>query len=277
MNLISCFRLYYARGNFSGYYKNFALTAIMFKSSEGEVNEMEADLPVTGNNGYSYCIVVADMSSVIIRNCKLTGGRHVISGTGGGLWEKEECGGRGHAGYPSELEVDGGVYKGTERTKAINENIGTLDSHGLIEKMTIRNCTIYGGINLGGNNVLIDNVTVYADQKRILNIGSDVQGNADWGNYTIRNSKFIGDKNSSTSLIYGKANVKSLRLENVDVKNLASSSYLFDFRNFGPLQLFVDSVKVEGRPNRPLIISRRKQKILLQNSDLDKKSVKWIN
>ena len=277
MNFITCFRLYYAKGNISGYYKNFALTAVMFKSSDGVVHEMEADLPVSDNNGYSHCVEVADMSSVVIRNSKLTGGRHVISGVGGGLWEKEESGGRGHAGYPSELEVNGGIYKGMLRANNITEHNATLDSHGLVENMIIKNCTIYGGINLGANKVLVDSVTIYTNEKRILNVGSDVNENADWGEYIIQNSRFVAEERSTISLIYGKANVKSLVLKNIDVQNISGNSYLLDFRYFSPQKITIDNLRIRNKPTRPLIIGLRKGKFSIRDSDVDVETIKWIN
>jgi hypothetical protein len=277
MNFITCFRLYYAKGKISGKYKNFALTAVMFKSSEGVVEEMEAELPVNDNNGYSHCIEVADMSSVKIKNCRLSGGRHVISGVGGGLWEKEESGGKGHAGYPSVLEVDGGTYKGVIKANNITEHNATIDSHGIVERMVIKNCTIYGGINLGANFVLVDNVTIYTDHKRILNVGSDVEANAEWGNYIISNCVFIGESGSTISLIYAKANVESLTLKNIMVKNMSEKSYLIDFRYFTPRRLEIDKVKLDRIQNRSIIITHKKQKIKIVDSDFDLKYVKWMD
>lgn len=275
MNFITCFRLYYAKGIMSGYYKNFALTAIMFKSSAGEVNEMEADLPVDDNNGYSHCIEVADMSSVTIKNCRLTGGRHVISGVGGGLWEQEECGGRGHAGYPSVLEINGGTYRGMLRANNITEHNATLDSHGLVERMTIKNCTIYGGINLGANHVTADNVTIYTDSKRILNVGSDVDADADWGDYIIKNSRFTGDGRSTISFIYGKANIRSLTLENIEVDGLPAKTYLFDFRYFAPHKLNIAGVIIKNKPQQLLMITKNKNGIQISDSDINMQDIKF--
>lgn len=279
MNFITCFRFYYARGIVSGYFKNFALTAIMFKSSWGTVEGMEAELPVNENNGYSYCIQVADMSDVRIIKCRLSGGRHVVSGGGGGLWEKEESGGKGHAGYPSVLEVNGGIYKGNPIVHTINEHIGTLDSHGLVERMVIRNCTVYGGINLGANYVTVDSCIIYADKKRILNVGSDVLPGTDWGHYTIRNCRFIGDPATNHSLIYGKANVKELVLEQVEVEDLRKGVYLADLRYFTPGATTFNRIRFKNSAQRQdnLILKLKNGNLRIDKSELTMAAVKELD
>jgi hypothetical protein len=273
MNFISCFRMYYAEGFISGYYKNFALTAIMFKSSQGEVNNMEAELPVTDNNGYSYCIMAGDMSAVNIKNCTLSGGRHVITGGGGGLWELEESGGKGHAAYPCVLTVDGGVYTGSKNVVNINADNATIDSHGVVEKMTIKNCTIYGGINLGANFVIVDNVTLYADTKRAFNVGSDVLPGSDWGNYTISNVKIIWDANNNNSVFFSKANVKELSLDNVSVNNLSPQTIIMDFRNNSPKKIYINKLSSKQIRSANFLKINRSSKVDITNSNLPGKNI----
>jgi len=275
MNFLTCFRLYYAKGRFSGYYKNFSLTAVMFKSSFGIVEDMETYLPVTKNNGYSYGIEVSDMSDVLIKNCKLTGGRHVITSGGGGLWKKEESGGNGAAGYPATVVIDGGVYTGTNNIPDINENNSTIDSHGLAFKMVIRNSTIYGGVNLGANHVLIDNCVIYADSKRILNIGSDVIPFADWGHYTIKNSTFIADKRSEiSSLILCKGAVNFLKLDNITIKQFRIDNILADFVNFVPKYAEFSRVSfIDFKTSKFLIATRKNGIIKIVDSDFSYEKV----
>jgi hypothetical protein len=274
MNFITCFRIFYAHANMSGYYQNFALTAIMYKSSEGTVKDMAADLPVTENNGYSHCIQVGDMSDVTIMNCHLTGGRHVVSGIGGGLWKGEECGGKGNAGFPSRMVVDGGVYAGTKNIASIPADIGTVDSHGLIAEMQIRNCTIYGGINLGANQAIIENVKIYTDGKRAFNVGSDVRPGSDWGHYLIRRC-VIYAQGANTALLISKADIKELKLEQIKVIG-SNSVALMDFRYNSPRLVEVQHVEAPGMTATHLILSRTGGKLNLINPGFSEQRVKRI-
>jgi hypothetical protein len=278
MNFTTCFRLFYAKGNISGHFKNFAHTSIMFKSSFGNVRNMQADLPVNVNNGYSYCIEVSDMSDVKIYNCSLSGGRHVITSGGGGLWKKEESGGSGAAGYPSFVFIDGGIYKGTKGVNDINSNNATIDSHGLTETMTIQNALIYGGVNLGANYVTIKNTTIYSDDKRLLNVGSDVVANADWGHYFIQNCTFVADTpNETGSLILCKGGINSLFLENILLVNLKPNIYLMDGHQFSPKRTVFKNVTFKSStPQENLIISKPGVIISIKNSDFQHKNIKKI-
>lgn len=274
MNFISCFRLLYAHALISGYYKNFALTAVMFKSSGGEVVEMEADLPVTSNNGYSHCIQVGDLSFITIRNCRLTGGRHVISGIGGGLWKKEDCGGQGNVGYPSVMVVDGGVYRGSSHVQDIGADIGTVDSHGVVEWMIVRNCSIYGGVNLGANHVLIENVKIYCDGKRAFNIGSDVQPGSHWGNYTIRNVE-IYPNNNLYALFISKSDVQAVKLEKVRVIGSANIP-IMDFRSASPHCVEIKRMEAKGMIADHLLLLPSKSQLFLENPGFEPGRVKRI-
>lgn len=277
MNFLTCIRLYYAKADISGYYKNFALTAIMYKSSEGVVNEMEADLPITGNNGYSHCVEIADMSYVVVRNSRLSGGRHVISGCAGGLWEKEECGGKGHAGYPSVMIVDGGIYKGSNNVPGINADNATLDSHGVVDSMMIKNCTVYGGINLGSDYADISDVTIYTDQKRAFNVGSDVQPGSSWGNYNIRNVNIYTDAESKIPVFISKADVRNISLMNVQVDNLPPGAALMDFRYNAPKKIDITDSKVNNGARDNMILINQGAIINIKKSNLTEKSIKRMN
>ncbi len=270
MNFITCFRIFYAKAIISGNFKNFCHTAVMFKSSFGEVRNMRADLPVTSNNGYSYCIEVSDMSNVKIYNCTLSGGRHVITSGGGGLWKKEESGGFGPAGYPSFVLIDGGIYKGTKGVNDINANNATIDSHGLTQEMIIRNATIYGGVNLGANNVTIENSTIFCDEKRLFNVGSDVVADADWGHYFIRNCTLVADtQNETGSLILCKGGINFLHLENIILKNLKRGLYVMDLGEFSPKRTIFKNFKLKSsNPQDQLIAGDSNGNIEIFNSDL---------
>jgi hypothetical protein len=278
MNFTTCFRLFYAKGNISGHFKNFAHTSIMFKSSFGNVRNMQADLPVNVNNGYSYCIEVSDMSDVKIYNCSLSGGRHVITSGGGGLWKKEESGGSGAAGYPSFVFIDGGIYKGTKGVNDINSNNATIDSHGLTETMTIQNALIYGGVNLGANYVTIKNTTIYSDDKRLLNVGSDVVANADWGHYFIQNCTFVADTpNETGSLILCKGGINSLFLENILLVNLKPNIYLMDGHQFSPKRTVFKNIKLKScKPQENLIIVDPGANIAIYQSDFHYTNIKKL-
>ncbi len=274
MNFITCFRIFYANATISGYYKNFALTAIMYKSSDGVVENMRADLPVNMNNGYSHCIEIADMSDVIVKNCKLSGGRHVVSGTAGGLWEKAESGGQGHAGYPSELIVDGGIYKGTEHVNDIASDIGTLDAHGVVQKMTIRNCTIYGGINLGANYMLIENVIIFPLTKHAFNVGSDVKPGSLWGHYQIKNVTIKTDNDYPTPIFYSKSDIEIVHVTYLDIKRFSENALLMDFRYNSPKKVYLSNINVEGLKNNKILIKSLKRAIFqIKNSDFNETSI----
>jgi hypothetical protein len=277
MNFITCFRLYYAKANISGYYKNFALTAIMYKSSFGEVNQMEAELPLTDNNGYSHCVEIADMSDVTVKNCKLTGGRHVISGVGGGLWKKDECGGSGAAGYPSVFTVDGGIYRGVKGVNNITPDNATIDAHGLVENMIIKNCTVYGGINLGSKEATVTNVTIYCDEKRIFNVGSDVDADAVWGNYKISNCTFYADGNSNVSLIYAKANIQKIEFRDITVSGISDKAVFMDFKYFTPQEILISNNKFKGKvPSGNYILYKGKPRITISSSSFNLSNTKKV-
>ncbi len=274
MNFMTCFKLQYAEGNISGYYRNFALSAIMFSSSQGVVNNMEADLPVTDNNGYSYCIVTNDMSDITIKNCSLTGGRHVISGGGGGLWRLSESNGSGgNVAYPSIISIDGGLYKGSKNVLNINADNATIDSHGVIEKMVIKNCTIYGGVNLGANFVEVENVTVYADSKRAFNVGSDVLPGSDWGIYKISNVKIIWDKANKNSMFLSKADVIEIALDNVVISNISIETLLMDFALEAPKKIFINRLCTGLVAPLKAMRINKKSHLVISNSKISKESI----
>lgn len=278
MNMLACFRLYYAKGLIGGYYKNFALTAIMFKSSEGVVNEMKADLPVTRNNGYSHCIEIADMSDVTVKNCTLSGGRHVVSGGGGGLWEKEECGQqKGHAGYPSVMLIDGGVYRGSDSVEGISADIATLDAHGVVEKMTIKNCTVYGGINLGARVANISNVIIYPGNKRAFNIGNDVSPGSVWGDYTIENVTIHNKAASKIPIFSSKSDVSIVKLRNVDVDNLADGSLLMDFRYNSPKHIDITTTRIKNGGTGYSIVTNATSVIKIDSGNLKENNIRRLN
>lgn len=272
MNLICCLRMYYARGNISGYYRNFALAAVMFKSSEGMVSDMEAELPVNDNNGYSYCIMAGDMSDVKIKNCTLLGGRHVITGGGGGLWKLEESGGKGNAAYPSVLYVDGGLYKGSKNVLNINADIATIDAHGVVERMTIKNCTVYGGINLGANFEEVENVIIYSDSKRAFNVGSDVLPGSDWGNYKISNVKIIWDAVNGNSVFKSKSDIRAITLTDVSFENLTDKTLVMDFSNNSPKKLRINKLSSKLNPQRFIKINKGSD-VEITNSTITRKNI----
>ncbi len=243
MNFVGCLQVVYAKAIISGYYENFALAAISLRSSWGRFDNVKTNLPVTQNNGYSIGISIADMSEGFVTNCNLSGGRHNVSGTGGGLWRKSESGGPGEAaGYPSVLEINGGTYTGIKNVNGISEDNGTIDSHGNVYKMTVKNCIIYGGMNLGADYAFIDNVTVYTDSKRAFNFGSDVQPGSDWGHYRISNSKIIVDKGNIKSVMLTKSDVNEISLSHVSISGLDENSLLADFRYPGPKKLDISEL-----------------------------------
>lgn len=273
MNFISCFRIYYARVQLSGYYKNFALTALMLKSSEGTVEGMEAELPVTANNGYSHCIQVGDLSEIQIRNCRLSGGRHVISGVGGGLWRLEDIGKSGAAGYPSCLSVEGGVYTGSRGVASIPADIGTVDSHGLIDEMRISNCTIYGGINLGANRVWVTQVTLYTDGKRAFNVGSDVAPGSDWGHYYLSHIRIIAA--DPYPLLLGKSDIKELVLDDITVTG-GQQVLLADMRYLAPGKMTFRRLQIGSMQATPLVLVPFAATIILQDSSLGSGRIKRL-
>jgi hypothetical protein len=228
----------------SGKYKNFALAAISLRSSEGRFEKVRIELPVTSNNGYSIGISVADMSDGCIFNCTINGGRHNVSGTGGGLWRKSESGGMEEgAGYPSVMEVDGGVYTGSKNVNGISEDNGTIDSHGNVYKMTVKNCTIYGGISVGANYAFIDNVTLFTDNKRAFNFGSDVKPGSNWGHCTVSHTSIIVDPGNKKSVLFTKSDVNNITLNDITFKGIDENSLIADFRYPGPKSLCVQDVR----------------------------------
>ncbi len=243
MNFVGCLEIVYAKALISGTYENFALAGISLRSSEGVFKNVSSNLPVTSNNGYSIGISVADLSEGLIKNCTLNGGRHNVSGTGGGLWRKSESGGADEAaGYPSVLEVNGGVYTGTKNVNGISEDNGTLDSHGNVYKMKVRNCTVYGGMNLGADYVEIDSVMLYTDTKRAFNFGSDVQPGSDWGHYKISNTTIIVDPGNKKSIFFTKSDVNEIILKNVKFSGIDKNTLLADFRYPGPKKLIMEAI-----------------------------------
>ncbi len=279
MNFITCFRFYYARAYVSGNFKNFSLTAIMFKSSFGEVKKMTAELPIDSNNGYSHCIEVGDMSDVNIIDCRLSGGRHVISGIGGGLWKQDESGGKGNAGYPSRLTVDGGEYRGTKSlsSNGITADIATVDSHGVIQEMCIRNCTIYGGINLGANLVTVDNCKIFTDGKNAFNIGSDVEPGSDWGHFTIRNSVVTDNDSVLLPAVYGKADVDHVVFDNVQFEKFKDPTVLFDLKNFSPKNMLINNVRSKGYGGRNSVIISKRSRLRINRSTIDISNIRKVD
>ncbi|KIC93567.1 hypothetical protein [Flavihumibacter solisilvae] len=273
MNFITCLRIYYAKARISGRYTNFALTAVMFKSSSGTVQEMQAELPVSSNNGYSHCIQVADMSDVAISNCRLSGGRHVISGTAGGLWEQNSCGGNGHAGYPSRLTIDGGEYKGTFGVADITADIGTLDAHGVVQEMVIRNCTVYGGINLGANRMIVENVTIYPNGKYAFNVGSDVEPGSEWGQYSLQNIT-VRLKDTDPAVFSSKADIMRLTIRGMKVEGFGRNNLLIDFRKQAPKEVDVSDLQGRGIDQPDIIRLLKRTKWRVTNSSLGKGSVR---
>lgn len=238
MNFLGCLEIIYAEADISGSYANFALAAISLRSSKGYFHNVRSELPVTTNNGYSYGISVADMSDANIENCTLNGGRHTVTGTGGGLWKKSESGGPDEpAGYPASLLINGGTYTGSKNVNGISELNGTIDSHGNVYKIEIRNCVIYGGINLGANYAVVDNITIYTDTKRAFNFGSDVQPGSDWGNYTIKNTVIKVDDGLTKAILLSRSDVNSIRLEKIIFEGLNDNSLVADFRYPAPKKL----------------------------------------
>lgn len=243
MNFVGCLEIVYADAVISGSYKNFALAAISLRSSEGYFYNVRSELPITSNNGYSYGISVADMSNANIKNCTLNGGRHTVTGTGGGLWKKSESGGPDEpAGYPATLEINGGTYTGSKHVNGISEDIGTIDSHGNVQRMVIRNCTVYGGINLGANYAEVDSVTIYTDTKRAFNFGSDVQPGSDWGHYTVKNTVIKVNDGTKKSILLTKSDVISIHLQNIIFEGIDDHSLIADFRYPAPKKLEMEQI-----------------------------------
>lgn len=265
MNFLGCLEIIYAEGAVSGSYENFALAAISLRSSKGHFKNVRTDLPITLNNGYSYGISIADMSDGYVENCILNGGRHTVSGTGGGLWNKSESGGKDEpAGYSATLEINGGNYTGTKNVNGISPDIGTIDAHGNVYAITVRNCAVYGGINLGANYATIDSVTIYTDTKRAFNFGSDVEPGSEWGHYNITNSTIICDEQSATSMFITKSDVESIVLRNVALDGISENTLLADFRYPAPKKLKIEHLSFAhhddiGKP--PRFLASRKTSI----------------
>jgi hypothetical protein len=280
MNFLGCMQIIYGKANISGEYENFALAAISLRSSEGKFNHVKTQLPVTSNNGYSIGISIADMSYGVVTNCTMNGGRHNISGTGGGIWRKSESGGADEAaGYPSVMEVFGGIYKGTKNVNGISEDNGTVDSHGNVYKMTVRNCTIYGGLNLGADYAFIDNIKLFTDTKRAFNFGSDVLPGSDWGHYTITNSQVVVDTLNKKSIMLAKSDVNEIKLSNVIFEGIDENTLLADFRYPGPKVLKINEVAYEyknmdSKPLRFLVNRTTDIQIKEELSTLKKEKIK---
>lgn len=235
MNFVGCFEIIYSDANISGSFENFALAAISLRSSKGYFEKVRSQLPVTFNNGYSIGISIADMSDGFVKDCNLSGGRHAVSGTGGGLWRKSESGGPDEpAGYPSTYILDGGTYTGSKNVNGISEDNGTLDSHGNVYKMVIRNCRVYGGLNLGADYAFINNVDVFTDTKRAFNFGSDVKPGSDWGHYYVQNVRITVDSLSRKSVMQMKADINVLVLDDIRFSGVDKNTLLADFRYPGP-------------------------------------------
>lgn len=279
MNFMSCIELQYAKGKISGSYDNFALAAIFFRSSEGEVENAVINLPVNKNNGYSYGVAVSDMSDVIIKNSTIDGGRHAITGTSGGLWTEDESGGNGKEklGYPATLIIDGGTYKTTYDINAgLNEHLGTIDSHGSVYKVTIKNCTVYGGISLGADYGEVDNVIIYTNSKRAFNLGSDVSPGSDWGHYNISNTAIkISNDQQQQSLLFGKSDIKELNLSSVTVHGTKMSTVVMDFKDYAPGKFNINKLRI-FEISDPKIWINDKSTLSLENSDVDRQGVKRI-
>lgn len=243
MNFLGCFQLVYANATMSGYYENFALAAISYRSSSGECRNVRSNLPVTSNNGYSIGISIADLSKTIVRDCSMKGGRHTVSGTGGGLWRKSESGGPDEsAGYPSDVEIDGGTYYGTNDVRDISEDNCTIDSHGNVHSMKVRNCTVYGGFNLGADYGSVEHVVIYTDKKRAFNFGSDVKPGSPWGHYLVKNVRIIIDKGNTKAILYSKSDVQEIRLDSVMIEGNDDNTLLADFRYPAPKKIVLDNL-----------------------------------
>lgn len=278
MNLLTCIQLIYANGKISGHYENFALAAIYFRSSTGIVEEADIKLQLTANNGYSYGVAVSDMSDVLIRNCKVEGGRHAICGTSGGLWRANESGGGSDEklGYPAKLTINGGVYRTFYDVNAgLNESLGTIDSHGSVYYIRVENCTVYGGISLGAAFGEIKNVQIYPEKKRAFNIGSDVLPGSAWGNYDISDVEILLSGETDKSVLFGKSDVESVKLTDILLKGADANTLLVDFKDYAPKSIQIRGFDMKGG-TQPKIWVNSKTKLDIQKSSIDKNAIRLI-
>lgn len=274
MSFLVCFSFFFCDVRVQGgYFKNFALSALMFKSSSGTVEKMKAELPVTDNNGYSYCIQVADMSDVTIRDCTLSGGRHVVSGGGGGLWEQEESGGKGHAGYPSVFRIEGGTYEGTKKALNINADNATIDSHGVVYFMSVKNCTVKGGFNLGADTAVVEGCTIEVWGKRAFNIGSDVLPGSNWGRYMISDCRIIGEGVGEEPFLKGKADVALVQLKQVTVEGKGNKAAFIDFSRYSPARLVLEEVRISGLPRQRNMLLGKNTRIFLKGGSVSRDQI----
>jgi hypothetical protein len=279
MNFIGCIELVYAKGNISGNYENFALAGVSIRSSEAMLENLRSNLPVTHNNGYSIGITVSDMSVATIKNCTMKGGRHTVAGTGGGIWRKSESGGPNEAaGYPASFIVNGGVYQNANNVRDISEDNCAIDSHGNIYKMTVQNCTVYGGLNLGADYALIDNVTIYTDKKRAFNFGSDVQPGSDWGHYQVKNVRIFVDKGNTKPVFYSKSDVEEISFENITMEGVDDNTFIADFRYPPPKNIILDNMNWlrKGLTKSPRFLVHRLTKLQFKRAGIKKEDLKII-
>lgn len=279
MNFLGCFQLVYADARMSGHYEHFALAAISYRSSMGVCKGVYSNLPVTSNNGYSIGISVADLSETSILNCVMKGGRHTVSGTGGGLWRKSESGGSDEpAGYPSDLSINGGTYTGTTNVRDISEDNCTIDSHGNVHSMVVRNCTVYGGFNLGADYATIEHVDIYTDKKRAFNFGSDVKPGSDWGHYLVKHVRIVIDKGNTRPVFYSKSDVAEIHFDRVTIEGNDDNTFLADFRYPPPKKVIVSDMNwpsvTLSKPPRFLV--HRLTDLEVRNSAMTRQDVKII-
>lgn len=278
MNMLSCFQFVYADAKVSGSYLNFALAAIYFRSSEGEVSNARIELPISSNNGYSYGVAISDMSDVTVRNASITGGRHTVCITSGGLWRANETGGSTNEalGYPAIGKIEGGVYKGSY-VDDVNENLGTLDSHGSAYYMFVNNCSIYGPVSLGAMHGLIQNCTIYTDNKRAFNIGSDVEAGSDWGEYIVSNSTIQLDRGNSKSVFFGKAAINQLSISHVKIIGNSETTLIADFKDQPPVRIDIDRLLLAKEVRSPKLWINSKSRVSIKRSSVGMDKIKLID
>lgn len=178
-----CLELYYTRFDISGSFRHFGERAIAAVTSAGRFSGYIRDTHYSGTStsyGFSY----ADLSDVHVVGAEVWGGRHGITGIGGGFHDLSLVGGASssEAGYPSRVTVNGGTY-GCYGPDAV----GGIDSHGLIKEMVVSGATVYDGITLNADKVVVDGCNIYFHNWHGLYIGSGVQSQS-WGTVRVSDS-----------------------------------------------------------------------------------------
>jgi hypothetical protein len=144
--------------------------------------------------------------------------------------------------------------------------------------MIVKNCTVYGGLNLGANYAVIDRVTIYTDKKRAFNFGSDVQPGSVWGHYEIKNVRIYIDKGNTKSVFHSKSDVEEISFQNIIVEGVEDNTFMADFTYPPPKKITLDNMNWlrNGLSKTPRFLVHRLTNLQFKRAGVKKEDLKII-